>query len=154
MITRAQVIEAARDWVDTPFQHQGRVKGRAVDCVGLVLCVCEELGAAGASLTPESWTRLPQYTNYGPMPFQRQVFDECMRRLIKRPWKDGFKPGDVLSLRVPTEPCHVAIVSGVNGVPYMIHAYGGSRMKCSEHVLDVKWQNRIAGVFTIPGVED
>ena len=152
-LTRASIVGAAREYVGTPFQHQGRIRGKALDCVGLVLCVCEDLGILGASHSPESWTRLPEYTTYGPQPLRRVVFDKCMERLVAKGRFD-IKPGDVLSLRVPMEPCHVAIVSERAGVLYMIHAYNGGTEKCVEHVFEVKWQRRVAGVFSIPGVED
>lgn len=153
MLTREQVVSAARAYVGTPFVHQGRIRGKALDCVGLVLCVFEDLGVMGASHSPESWTRLPEYTTYGPQPLRRVVFDKCVTRLIAKP-RTAVKAGDVLSLRVPMEPCHVAIVSERAGVLYMIHAYNGGTEKCVEHVFDVKWQRRVAGVFSIPGVEE
>lgn len=44
MHTSAHVIAAARGWLDTPFHHQGRLKGVGVDCIGLVVGVARELG--------------------------------------------------------------------------------------------------------------
>lgn len=153
-VSRSAIVKAARGWVGTPFAHQGRIKGRAVDCVGLVLCVAEELGIDGACSSPESWTRQPKYSQYGPEPFRGKVFNECVERLEKVQDSESIKVGDILSLRVPLTPCHVAIVSEHNGVLYMIHAYnGGTNKKCCEHVLDSAWRRRIAGVFRFPGVE-
>lgn len=42
---RAAIIAVSRTWIGTPFVHQGRVKGLGCDCVGIPLCVAEELGA-------------------------------------------------------------------------------------------------------------
>lgn len=153
--TRGDVVAAARSWVGTPFLHQGRIKGRAVDCVGLGLCVAEELGVLGASSASDSWTRTPDYTTYGPQPLQRKVFDSCVASLV-RVESGIYQPGDILSLRVPTSPCHIAFVSKKGDVFYMIHAYSGrTNNKCIEHVLDSVWRGRIAGVFKFPGmIED
>ncbi len=153
-ITRTAVVKAARAWVGTPFVHQGRIKGRGIDCVGLPLCVFEELGISGASQTPGSWTRKSEYTTYGPEPLRGKVFAGCVANLIQNP-SGVYRPGDILSLRVPSEPCHVAFVSEVGGVLYMIHAYNGrTNSKCVEHILDDTWRRRIAAAFTIPGIED
>jgi cell wall-associated NlpC family hydrolase len=153
-VTRTAVVDAARKWIDTPFAHQGRVRGRAVDCLGLVLCVLEEVGAMGASSTSESWTRLPEYTQYGREPGKGKVYAGCVKHAKLKPFSEA-KPGDILSLRAPSEPCHVAFVSSKQGdTLYIIHAYNGGKKACVEHILDKLWLQRVAGVFEIPGIEE
>ena len=49
MFTREKVIEIARSWLGTKFKFQGRIKKNSnnnggVDCLGLILCICDELG--------------------------------------------------------------------------------------------------------------
>jgi hypothetical protein len=39
-----QILAAARSWLGTPWRHQGRLKGVAVDCGGLIIGVGKELG--------------------------------------------------------------------------------------------------------------
>lgn len=34
----------AREYISTPFVHQGRLKGVGIDCIGLVVCVARESG--------------------------------------------------------------------------------------------------------------
>ncbi len=154
-IKRSAIIAAARSWLGTPFMHQGRVKGSrgGVDCLGVVLCVLEEVGAIGASQTPESWTRLPEFTQYGREPANGKVFAGCVQYANMKPFSEA-KQGDILALRAPSEPCHVAFVSEHGGKHYMIHAYNGGSKKCVEHIIDGVWHERIAGVFEIPGVEN
>lgn len=152
-MTRSQIVAAAREYVGTPFQHQGRLKGFALDCVGLVLSVGEDVGAVDTDGKP--FLR-GQYPSYSSQPLDAFVHEECKRRMFQMdaPLKDG----DVITLRVPRVPCHVAIVSSVGGVLHMIHAYAGNCTKtfpngaCVEHVLDSKWSKRIEGVFEFPGV--
>ena len=45
MATVDEFIAKLREYIGTPFVHQGRVKGRhgGVDCTGLVVCAAEEL---------------------------------------------------------------------------------------------------------------
>lgn len=62
--TADDVVTAARAWVGTPWQHQGRVCGIGVDCIGLVVCVLRSIGAAipadlEAGLTRADYPRNP-----------------------------------------------------------------------------------------------
>ena len=157
MITRKQVVEKAREYLETPFQHQGRLKGRACDCVGIPLQVADELGIVDRNGVP---MKSSDNANYSSQPLNRFIHEECQRRLIEKPVSE-MQDGDVLTLRVPsrmenikvTAPCHVAIVTTVMGVRGMLHAYAGNR-KVVEHVMDAKWQRRIEGCFSFPNIED
>jgi len=31
------IIEKAREFIDTPYEHQGRLKGIGIDCCGLII---------------------------------------------------------------------------------------------------------------------
>ncbi|MEM9842167.1 MAG: peptidase P60, partial [Pseudomonadota bacterium] len=35
-MTRAEVIEAARAWLGTPYRHQASRRGVGADCLGLI----------------------------------------------------------------------------------------------------------------------
>lgn len=144
MITRAQIIACARTWLGTPFRHQGRRKGSGIDCVGLPLMVMAELGLIDLR---------EEYANYSSQPVGTLVLDECRRRLIEKPLAE-MSPGDVVCLRAPTVPCHVGIVTYLNGGLGLIHAYAGGARCVVEHILDGKWRRRIAAVFNVPGVTD
>ena len=50
MATRDRIIQTALDYLDTPYHHQGRVKGVGVDCAGLVICVARDLGLSDYDL--------------------------------------------------------------------------------------------------------
>lgn len=151
---RSEIIAKAREYVGTPFQHQGRLKGIALDCVGLPLCVGEDLGIIDRTGVPVLKT---DNANYSSQPLDAFVHLEIQRRLFQ---KESIEPGDVITLCVPRIPCHVAIVSGTPGNLYMIHAYEGYATKkmprggCVEHVLDSKWLKRIEGIFAFPGAEN
>jgi cell wall-associated NlpC family hydrolase len=43
MAIRADIVAAARGWIGVPWRHQGRSRA-GVDCVGLIVVVCRELG--------------------------------------------------------------------------------------------------------------
>lgn len=148
MVKRSQIVSKAREYRGTPFQHQGRLKGRSCDCVGLVLMVADELSIKDKNGVPIKGS---DNANYSAQPMGRFVHEECQRRLREKPISE-MKEGDVVTLRVST-PCHVAIISTVNGVTGMIHAYAPFG-KVTEHIMDAKWRKRIEGVFEFEEVED
>lgn len=148
---REQIVSKAREWIGTKFLHQGRVKGLGVDCVGLPLCVAEELQLKDVHGTS---FKSSDYTNYARQPIGGFVHKECVRRMKSKSVND-LKAGDVVTLKVPTEPCHVAIIAVRDGVLYMIHAYcDGTLNRVVEHILDAKWKRRIVGCFEFSEVED
>jgi len=140
MVTRAQLIREARKWLGTPFQHQGRVRGLGVDCVGLILCVMRDLGLGDY---------LAAHKAYAAQPVGRLVLEACRAHLAEKP-ASGRLPGDVLVFRVPVDPVHAALVTE-RGI---IHAAGtlDGRGQVSEVGLDRKWARRIEACFSIPGV--
>lgn len=149
-IKRADVVSKAREYLGTKFGHQGRVKGLALDCVGLPLCVAGELGLKGKNGETLDGNHYNVYTR---QPLGDYVLDMCKKLLTQKPIR-LMQPGDVLSLRVETAACHVGIVSEVNGVLSIIHAYDGGVKKCVEHELGARWKERIAGCFRFPEVTD
>jgi hypothetical protein len=148
MTTRKQIVDVARTFVGTPYLHQGRLKGKAMDCVGLPLCIGEELGLLDKLGVPFKGS---DNANYSAQPLDQAVQEEAERRLIEKP-VDQMKDGDIITLCVPTIPCHTAIVSTVNGTTGMIHAYKANG-KVVEHIMDEKWYKRIKSAFEYPGVE-
>lgn len=148
MPTKEQIVGKAREYVGTPFRHQGRIKGLGLDCVGLPLCVGEDLGLKDKDGKPFLKT---DNANYSDQPQDQFVHQEAVRRMIAIPSSE-LRDGDMVTLKVPSIPCHVAIISTVCGVRGMIHAYAPSK-KCVEHVMDKKWERRIEGCFRFPGVE-
>jgi len=160
-VTRDAIIAKAREFLGTSLVHQGRVKGKCIDCVGLVLCVAEELG-----LRDKNGNALlgSDHLNYGPQPLGSLVHETTKERLAVK-WERSqgtpmpeLLPGDVLTIRNPHAACHAGIVSSLNGAVAIIHAYpvGPARpgprnkQRVCEHVLDARWRARIEGIFEFP----
>ncbi len=144
-ITAKQFIDEARNWVGTPFQHQGRKKGVGVDCVGLVIGVAHEL-----QMTEDD------YNGYSDQAFPKLMQALLDEHGIKVPTSE-MRPGDVLFLRY-MEPQHLAIFTEKNTI---IHADNttaarqayGKMGRCIEHILNDRWRRRIIAVYRVPGVE-
>ena len=78
----------------------------------------------------------------------------CEKLLVKKSIADR-KPGDVLALHIPLEPCHCAILGELDlgrglRVESLIHAVPLAH-GVVEHILDKVWFWRIDSCFEFPG---
>jgi hypothetical protein len=163
--TRTEFIAQARRYTGVQHRHQGRArlggKDQAVDCVGLLVCVFEDLGIQDRN--GKRVLRADTF-NYGRHPTRDDAHEELKRRLLLKAEAPKIAilpaPGDVISIRVryreaePGVTCHVAIVTQL---PHnrlgIIHALG-SVGRVTEHELTPKWIRRIEGIFTVPELAD
>lgn len=136
MITQYEIIETARDWLDTPFHHQGRAKGVGVDCIGLAVGVLRELGIESPDL--------PGYSRE-PDGVLEKMLDKHLTRI-------SIQSGALLLFKIRRNPQHVAIATEGG---YMIHSlYAGKnrQSKVSEIPIDQWWSDRIIRAYALPGV--
>jgi NlpC/P60 family putative phage cell wall peptidase len=135
--TRAEVVAQARTWVGTRWQHQGRIKGVAVDCAGLIIGVARELGLADA-----------QVDGYSPLPDGMTLQRYCAQYM--QPIRlDEAQPGDVVTMAWDRHPQHIGILTDVG----LIHSYAHGR-GVVEHALDREWRLRLRGAYRMPGVTE
>lgn len=127
-MTGHDVVLAARSQLDTPFMHQGRLPGQALDCAGLIVVVAKLLNIpiddqGGYSRTPA----------HGLL--EAAVHEQPAIQFVRL---SEIAAGDILLMRFSGEPQHLAIFSGET----IIHAY--ERVgKVAEHRLDTSWRRRI-----------
>jgi NlpC/P60 family putative phage cell wall peptidase len=124
-----RIVAAARECLGTPFRHQGRLPGVALDCAGLVR---HALVAAGA-------VDVPEVQGYGRAPDSDRLRQAVAGYLTQ---VGTWQPGDVLLMRFGREPQHLAIVTD-RGI---IHAYERVGKVC-EHVLCPRWRARIVSAY-------
>lgn len=137
MIERAAIIAAARELLGTPFRHQGRLPGKALDCIGVPLTVAWALGI-----------ETPDFRAYNRNPDGRMMHRELSRRMD---WTAKAEPGDLIEMTmVGPFPHHVGIVSELHGVRHLIHAYRPVKMVV-EQPMDTL-PGRVIGAFAFPGV--
>ena len=143
-IDRATIVEAARDWIGTPYHHQASCRGVGTDCLGLVRGIWIELYGAEAEETP-GYTR-----DWAEATGTETLLEAATRHLIATP-TDALSEGDVVVFRM-RDGCiakHAAIVS--TGTSF-IHAMEG--VPVCEVSFSRWWRRRIAGVFSFPGLID
>jgi cell wall-associated NlpC family hydrolase len=137
VIARKEIISEARSWIDTPYQHQGRLKGAGVDCVGVVIKVAHELGMS-------KW----DITNYSPSPSNGLLLSEARKHMDEIAPTDA-RPGDWLVMKFHTEPQHLMLLTEPDLV---LHAYAGAG-RCIEVNLIQPVKNRIVTALRYRGIE-
>lgn len=125
----------ARQYLGTPFLHQGRVKDGGVDCIGLLAGVAKELGVPHKDSTDYSTDLSNQNLLYE---LKRQP---CLE---ERPVTAKPETGDILVFRVRKRPQHVGIKTDYG----FIHTHQTVN-KVVEVPLNPKWEARITNVFRI-----
>lgn len=130
-------ITAARAYLNTPHQHQGRIKGVGVDCVGLLVCAANDVGI-----------HLDEGGAYSRRPDGRTLVER-----IRRNAQEVFEPrsGDVAVfwIRNPRLPTHLGILTDKG----LLHSYEGVG-KVVETTFDERWKRRVHAYFRINGMED
>jgi len=135
MPTPEDIIAIARGYVSTPFRHQGRLPGLALDCAGVVVCVARQLGVEG------EFKEVP----YGKYPHGNTLQGLCDLHMDRI---SMYGPGDVQLMAWEAEPQHLAIASDIG----IIHSYAKAR-KVVEHTLDPVWRSRICGAYRFRGLD-
>lgn len=132
------MIHAARETVGTPWVHQGRLLGQALDCVGVVVHVCRRLGL-----------RYLDATGYGRTPAAGLLEAKIAEQpaLLAVGGFDEALPGDLLVLRFAREPQHVAILTQAATLIHSWEAVG----RCCEHALTAKWARRVVSAHRFVG---
>jgi len=126
--------------IGTRWRHQGRVPGQGLDCVGLVVCVGQQLGLL----------------TFDTLAYQRRAaadgFIVYFREYGREIPIERVHPGCVLAFREDKYPCHSGIVAeGPHGLT-IVHAYA-LRRKVVEERLTKEWINRIVGAFEYKGAD-
>jgi cell wall-associated NlpC family hydrolase len=142
MTTSAEVVAEAYSWIGTPWVHQHRTKGLAVDCAGLVIGVARELGLVPAYFDVQGYGRQADGS----------LLSVCEQNMTRVPW-DQARAGDVLVVSVGADPQHMGIL-----VPYrhggfaMVHACIISKKVVQTRVMFSQTM-RFRGAYRLPGVE-
>lgn len=152
-ITREQVVASARQWLGTPFKHQGRTASSAqvkggCDCIGLVLGVVENIyQQRGIDMLCPQRSYLRKNTEYGRLP-DGQKLKSGLEQHLHPVSVAELKPADILLCRLDGNPQHVALVTEyAYGGLGMIHAYAQAH-KVVENRLDDMWQSSVVSAYS------
>ena len=136
-MTRDDIISAARAEIGTPFRHQGRISGKALDCAGLIILVAKAIGAEYLDFTG--------YSRHPSDGLLESALDAqpCLVRVALA----DMQAGDILLMRFNSDPQHLAIFTGTT----LIHAYAVAATVC-EHDFTPKWAARVVAIYRFVGV--
>lgn len=142
-IPRDAIVTAARNWIDTPYQHQASVKGAGCDCLGLIRGIWREIYG-------KEPLAIPAYTPDWAESLGDETLLDASRQCLIPISNNEAQVGDVMLFRMaPNVPCkHIAVMSGDDRI---IHAYWGRAVV--ESFLVPYWTRRHAFSFTYPEIE-
>lgn len=131
--------------MDTPFHHQGRVKGVGVDCVGLLIGVARDLDIVPADYEVEMYGRVPDGST---------LLQQASARMVRRPSGAALEPGCVVLVAVAVDPQHMGILGDYwHGGLSLIHALSTAR---PSRVVEARYMPsralRFIAAFDFPGV--
>jgi hypothetical protein len=140
MPDRHDILRTARDYLGTPWRHQGRLKGHGMDCAGLIICVAAELELFDC--------RIRTYRRQA----DGNTLEAACREFLDPIPLAAVRPGDILMLDDHQRyPCHLALV-GDRGQPFsLIHAVAGYR-QVVEHRFSVEWLDQYRQAFSFRGL--
>jgi len=138
-MTGADVVAAARMHLNTPWAHQGRTPGVALDCAGLVICVARQLGLVASDMDVNGYSRAAD----GSLP---DWCDLHMQRVA------GPELGGVLVLVCDRQPQHLGIVGDYrHGGWSIIHATNVSGRVVETRLMFAR-NLRLVAAYRMPGV--
>jgi NlpC/P60 family putative phage cell wall peptidase len=140
MLTRTQVVAEARQWIGTPYLHQGSLKDIGCDCLGLIRGVWR-------AVLGEEPERAPPYSPDWAEALRAETLAQAAARHLTPIGCNEFLPGDVLLFRwrahLPAK--HAAIVTAPE---LMVHAHDGAAV--TEVAIAPWWRRRLAFAFRFP----
>jgi cell wall-associated NlpC family hydrolase len=142
MTTRTDIVAKAREYLDTPFHHQARLKHVGVDCIGLVIGVARELDLIAPDFDIQAYPRIPDGTT---------LLDTARQHMTEID-KSAAQPGDVLVISFGTLPQHFGIFGDYrHGGLSIIHAASNAG-KVIETRLMFSSTMKFVAAFALPGV--
>ena len=144
VVSRADIVTAARLWLGTPYHHQASLRGVGCDCLGLVRGVWRDLYG------PEPETPPPYSQSWSESLGTETLAIAALRHLL--PVARGCEqPGDVLLFRwrahLPAGHCAILGTPGS-----ILHAHDGAQV--SEVAFSPWWRRHLSHAFSFPGVTD
>jgi cell wall-associated NlpC family hydrolase len=138
--TWADIVTAARGYVDAPWRHQGRSLTQGVDCIGLVVCASRAAGVDGGD-----------FRLYGPEPDPKMLLREAGKLMDRLDSREQLVAGSVvvfkLSLQGP--PQHFGILTDAGT---LIHTYTDLR-KVGEVTYGRTWRKLTVAGFNFRGFD-
>jgi len=144
-VRASEIVKEALSWVNTPFAHQGHIKGVGVDCVNFIAEVARVTNA-----TPD----VEFERNYRQRSDGSQMLAELMRYMEPVESLEGALPGDVLALcdehlKDKGTTRHLGFLTQTEPRPMIDHA---SERGVHHHIVNLHFRRRIVSIWRVPNV--
>lgn len=136
MVNREQIKDKFLEYVNTPYRHQGRLKGVGVDCIGLIVCVANELNLF--DLKNDS-------TNYRMIPDGKFLMLKA-RENLEQIQINEIETGDILVMTFDKEPQHFAFYYKQNEEEFIVHSYSQIKKVLIQRY-DDRWKEKTNFAF-------
>lgn len=138
MVSRQEVVRVLKEYVGTPWLLTGRIKGKGIDCAGLMFAVTKEIG-----LPIEPHSRTCEYT--------RKPAGEFVLRVMRTQAKEVRVPldGDILIFWMDEHSKRAQHI-GFKAGDQLIHANANVGRVVSEPI--AAWMPQFISAFQIRGV--
>jgi NlpC/P60 family putative phage cell wall peptidase len=139
------ILAEAREWLDTPYHHQGRLKDVGVDCIGLIIGVAYNVGLIGRSDIAWIKKAFPSYSRQPEGTYLRDGLSKFMPEVLV----SQREPGDVILVSMDNAPRHVVLYTERDTI---IHAYA-ERGKCVETRYAHYWRRMSLAAFRMSEID-
>ena len=128
------MLKQLQSWLNTPYQHQGRLKNIGVDCSGLIIGIAKELGLKNKHGDP-----VQDMSGYA-----RVLQTNFLRTALLAQFEPTDTPqlGDIVLFRIKRTPQHLGLLSESG----FIHAYAEVG-KVVETRWDAYWRERVVAYY-------
>lgn len=138
-MTKADIfMNAVISMQGTPFVHQGRTPGIALDCAGVVVCGAEAAGIY-----------LPDQKAYPTVP-DGDRFVKTVESCCDKIRFEAVSVADLMMFTWGRRPQHIAVVSHIDPIR-IIHSWNGSG-GVVENSLDEFWLRKLRGCYRLRGL--
>lgn len=135
MPSRAELVAEARTYLETPFHHQGRVKGTGIDCAGVLANLVNFMGYD-----------VRERTNYGQSGNADLFLDGLRKVMVHVDEDEQILPGDFLLFPRGPGDYHGSVATDPGR---MLHAWA-DRGKVVEHSMGRRWMRKLHSVWRFP----
>lgn len=151
MLTPQQLLTTARICLGTPWRHQGRLPGVALDCVGLILMPLRAHGLLALLGLQHDF----DITGYNPMAHDVRM-EILLDGALARVSPTQLCPADIVTMGMPDGlPQHLGWVGGVAPHLTLLHSYNGNHPKhrcVIEHRLAGSFRTGVRQAYRLPEV--
>lgn len=139
MLTRKQITDEVKRYIDTPMSHRGRLCGGGIDCIGLVVCV----GMAFGVVLPKE-----DDNSYGLFLPPEVLLGRLRNSRFKEiPCKEA-QPGDIVCFSLLGQG-HCGFITDYG----IIHVWGAVGRVVEHGFWDTVWPSRMIAAFSFPEVQ-